>query len=264
MSGILENKVAIVTGGGTGIGKGIAIRYANEGAKVAVTGRRLEKLEDTIGSIKASGKEGIAIPGDVSKPADIKRTISEVLSKWGRIDILVNNAAIEGEGGTLFDITDEMWDQIYSVNTRSVFIMTREVAKVMIEKEIAGKIINISSITSKTPPIHCSAYASAKAAVNTLTVCSALDLGEYGINVNCICPGLIATPMLETLDARMAAQGKITMTDLSEIMIASGRLMKRRIGQPDDIAKVAVFLASDASEYVSGQVINVCGGLETH
>jgi len=259
-----EGKAAIVTGAGTGIGRGTAVRLAREGASIAAVGRRIEKVEETINEIKSFNGKGIAIGGDVSKKSDVEKIVRRTLEEFGKIDMLINNAGIEGASGSLLDVTEEYWDKIYGVNVRSVFLMTKAVANVMIEKKIKGKIVNISSIVSKTPPIRCSAYASSKAALNTFTICSSYDLGEYGINVNAICPGLIETPMLERLDKNMEAKSGMTMTNLAEIMIMSGRLPKRRIGQPEDIAGVVAFLVSDDADYMTGQVINVCGGIETH
>ena len=259
-----EGKIAIVTGAGTGIGRGIAIGLAREGAYIAAVGRRIEKVEETINEIKSFGGRGIAIKGDVSKKSDIENVVKKTLEKFGKIDILVNNAGTEGAGGPLLDIKEEYWDEIYNVNVRSVFLMTKAVAKAMIEKTIKGKIVNISSIVSKTPPIRCSAYASSKAALNTFTICSSYDLGEYGINVNAICPGFIETPMFERLDKHMETSSGMSARNLTEIMIMSGRLPKRRIGQPEDIAGVVAFLVSDDADYMTGQVINVCGGIETH
>ena len=257
-------KTVIVTGAGTGIGKATAIRLAKEGAGIAAVGRRAEKVEETIKEINSFGGKGIAIGGDIGKKNDIENIVKKTVAEFGKIDILVNNAAIEGRSSNLIDMTEEHWDEIYNINVRGVFLMTRAVARVMIEKDIKGKIVNISSIVSKTPPIRCSAYASAKAALNTFTICSSNDLGPYGINVNAICPGLIETPMLDRLDNQMSANSGITARDLANIMIASGRLPKGRIGQPEDIANVVSFLVSDDAEYMTGQVINVCGGVETH
>ncbi len=264
MSGKLEGRVALITGGGTGIGRGIASCFAEEGAIVYVMGRRIEKLEETIREIKTKGKKAYAVAGDVSNNNDINNITDEILKNHGKIDILVNNAGIEGEAGAVNETTEEMWDRIYSINIRGVFLMTKAVSQIMIEKKTAGRIINMSSITSKNPPTRCSAYASSKAAVNVFTFCAAADLGQYGINVNCICPGMIKTPMLENIDNSMRAEGKMGMTDIAEIMISTGRLPKGRIGEPDDIGKVAVFFAGDDCEYVTGQVLNVCGGITSH
>ncbi|OGL38984.1 MAG: hypothetical protein A3C43_08870 [Candidatus Schekmanbacteria bacterium RIFCSPHIGHO2_02_FULL_38_11] len=257
-------KVAIITGAGTGIGKATAIRLAKEGAAIAAVGRRADKVEETIKEIKSLDGKGMAISGNIGEKVDVENIVKKTLNEFGKIDILVNNAAIEGKSSNLLEMTDEQWDEIYNINLRGVFFMTRAVAKAMVEKSIKGKIVNISSIVSKTPPIKCSAYASAKAALNTFTICSSNDLGAHGINVNAICPGLIETPMLDRLDNQMSASSGITAHDLAEIMIASGRLPKGRIGQPEDIANVVSFLVSDDAEYMTGQVINVCGGVETH
>src|SRR3989338_5897261 len=141
-----EGKIAIVTGAGTGIGRGIAIGLAREGAYIAAVGRRIEKVEETINEIKSFNGKGIAISGDVSKKGDVEDIVKKTLEKFGKIDMLINNAGIEGAGGPLLDIKEEYWDEIYNVNVRSVFLMTKAVAKAMIEKTIKGKIVNISSI----------------------------------------------------------------------------------------------------------------------
>ncbi|RMF94376.1 MAG: SDR family oxidoreductase [Candidatus Schekmanbacteria bacterium] len=260
----LKNRVALITGGGTGIGKGIAKCFCDEGAIVYVMGRRLEKLEDTVNELNSDQGKAFAIQGDVSKKEDIERVTKEILNKEGKIDILVNNAGIEEKPEAVYEMSEASWDKIFSVNIKGVFLMTKAVSKIMIDKKIKGKIINISSITSKNPPTRCSAYASSKAAVNIFTFCAAADLGQFGINVNCICPGMIQTPMLESIDNNLRSEGKMGMTDIAEIMISTGRLPKGRIGQPEDIGKVAVFLASDDSEYMTGQVLNVCGGITSH
>jgi len=259
-----DGKVAVVTGAGTGIGRAIATRLAKEGAYISAIGRRIEKIEETVKAIKNSGGRGIAIKGDISKKEDIEGIVKKTIDEFGKIDFLINNAGTEGKAMNLLEMSEEYWDEIYNINVRGVFLMTRAVAKVMIEKNIKGKIVNISSVVSKSPPIRCSAYASSKAALNVFTICSSNDLGEYGINVNAICPGFIETPMLDRLDKEMEKHSGMTARNLTEIMIASGRLPKRRIGQPEDIANVVAFLVSDDADYMTGQVINVCGGVATH
>src|SRR3990167_451782 len=174
-------KVAIITGAGTGIGKATAIRLAKEGAAIAAVGRRADKVEETIKEIKSLDGKGMAISGNIGEKVDVENIVKKTLNEFGKIDILVNNAAIEGKSSNLLEMTDEQWDEIYNINLRGVFFMTRAVAKAMVEKSIKGKIVNISSIVSKTPPIKCSAYASAKAALNTFTICSSNDLGAHGI-----------------------------------------------------------------------------------
>lgn len=238
----LKNKVAIVTGSSRGIGKAIALAFAREGAKVVVNYVRSEdKAKELVKRIEALNSMGMAIKADVSKPEEVENMVNRVREKFGRIDILVNNAGI---GAHLVKGSDiEKWDKIMDVNLKGVFLCCRAVAKVML-KQKSGSIINISSIGGIRAGISSLYYSVSKAGVIMLTKCLALELAPY-VRVNSIAPGYIKTPMM----ARTLSEEEIIKS-----------IPLRRLGTPEDVANVAVFLASSDSDHITGQVIAVDGG----
>ncbi len=252
MNGRLKDKVALVTGSSRGIGRAIALAFAREGAKVCVNYvRSKEKAEEVADKIRSMNGEVLVVKADVAVKEEAKELIDRVVEKFGRIDILVNNAGVLYRG-TILKMDDEEFQRMLDVNVKGIIYCSREAAKHMINNRY-GKIINISSvagvgtsITDTTP------YAITKAAVVMLTKRMAFELGEYGINVNAIAPGAIETEMLyygRTLEEAKAI-----------IELARQRSVLKRIGKPEDIANIAVFLASDESSFITGQVIVADGG----
>lgn len=248
----LKNKVAVVTGSTSGIGVGIANVFAAEGAKVVVTGRREERGQMVVDAITEEGGKAVYFYSDVSKPESIKELLENTVTKFGKLDILVNNAANVGlPDGTVEEVSLEMWDDIMISDLRSTFVATKEVIPLM-RKNGKGSIVNIGSMASCAGDLGATAYASAKAGVNILTQSTAVQYGKENIRCNCIRPGLIVTP-----------QNDAVIPDLLKEIFLSNILVNR-YGAPEDIANLALYLASDESEYVTGQIMDVDGGSNAH
>jgi len=243
----LKVEKAIVTGGGQGLGKEMALALAEAGADVAVVQRRLEMGEQTAAEIKKLGRKGIAIKGDVSKEEDVKKVVETVKREFGRIDICVNNAGI-ANWKAAEDMTLEEWREMIDINLTGVFLCCKWVGREMI-KQKKGSIINISSISGyivNVPQKQCH-YNAAKAAVHHLTKSLALEWAAYNVRVNAICPGYFMTPLLRLADKKILDEW------------ASYTPMKR-IADPSEIKGLCVFLASKASTYVTGSAIIIDGG----
>ena len=251
MSPVLKDKVAIITGGGRGIGKAFALRFAEEGAKIFIPDISLERAESVVKEIKAIGGEAAAMEVDISDESATKRMAEEVIRLYGRVDILVNNAAIYyGINVKPWDAwTVEEWDRIFDVNVRGTWLCCKVIAPLMI-KQAQGKIINIASDVIKSPDAQFFlAYSLSKAAVYTLSQCLANALGPSGINVNTIGPGYTAS------EASLAQDGS---AKLFESVVAAQPIKRRE--EPEDIVGTAVFLASKDSDFITGQLILVDGG----
>ena len=243
----LRDRVALVTGGGRGIGRSCAVALAGEGAHVAIGDVDPTLLEDALDAIEAAGAEGAAFEMDVTDRQQIDRVVDAVCDRFGRIDILVNNAGIY-EILSFEEITEEQWDRLLAVNLKGVFLCSQAVVGRM-KVQRGGRIINMSSSAGKTGGVLCGAhYAVSKAGIISLTKSLAREVGPYGITVNAIAPGRIATPMI-------AAASE----EENEAMRRQTPL--RRLGTPADVAQAVVFLASDAADYITGEVIDVNGGL---
>jgi 3-oxoacyl-[acyl-carrier protein] reductase len=243
----LKGKVAIVTGSGQGIGREIALAFAREGAKVVVTDVT-DKIHEVVKEIESSGSEALAIKVDVSSNKDTEEMAKKTLEKFGRIDILVNNAGIF-PFKPLTEMREEDWDKVLAVNLKGTFLCTKAVLPAMINQKY-GKIISISSIAGTVVGfpklVH---YCASKAGIVGFTRGAALDLAEHGINVNAIAPGPIETP-----GATASVGGKEAFQQFVQA------IPLKRLGQPIDIANLAVFLASDDSSFITGQCIVADGG----
>ncbi len=250
----LKGKVAIVTGGGRGIGKFIAEGLAEAGADLVVASRKVQKCEEACTDFKALGVKTLAVKCDTSSEEDIKNLVDTAMKEFGKIDILVNNAGITWGAPTLQFPLDK-WDKIFAVNVRGVWVLSQMVANVMKEKG-GGKIINISSIFGSRGSIEeghpAVAYNPSKAAIEVLTKNLAVKLARHKIYVNCIAPGFFRTDMMEYIF-------KPEMTAILDIMI--GQIPLHMYGEADHIKALAVFLASQASNFVTGAVIPLDGGL---
>lgn len=249
----LKGKVAIVTGSTSGIGVGIAKLYAAEGAKVVICGRRKEKGQTVVDEIIAAGGEASYHFMDITVIESVKELIDDTAQKYGKIDILVNNAANVGlKDGRVDELTLEMWDAIFESDIRGTFYATKCVLPYMQENENGGSIINIGSMASCNGDLGSTAYACAKSGVDMLTKYTALQYGKSKIRCNCVRPGLIVTPENEA---------KVPQA-LKDIFLSN--IMVDRYGCPEDIGHMCVYLGSDESAYVTGQVVNVDGGMNSH
>ena len=249
----LQNKVIIVTGSTSGIGIGIAKLCAKEGAKVVVCGRRAEKGQVVVDQIKKEGGEAVFHFFDITKLETIESLIKDTYEMFGHIDVLINNAAnVALKDGRVDELTVEMWDAIFESDMRGTFYATKTVLPYLEKNEKGVSIINIGSMASTNGDLSSTAYACAKAGVDMLTLSTALQYGKKNIRCNCIRPGLIVTP---ENDAHVPQFLKDIFLD---------NIMVNRYGCPEDIGNLAVFFASDESEYVTGQIINVDGGMNSH
>jgi NAD(P)-dependent dehydrogenase (short-subunit alcohol dehydrogenase family) len=251
MSQVLKNKVAIITGGGRGIGKALALRYAEEGAKILIPDINLEWAEETAEGIKAKGGEAAAILTDVSDEKATQEMAKKVEQLYGQVDILVNNAGIwQGVEAVPWDTwTVADWDRIFEVNVKGMWLCCKAIAPLMV-RQSSGKIINMASIVARVPAGQLFLpYACSKGAVYTLTHALARALGPSGINVNAIAPGLVSTE---------ASLSKADIDKIYEGAISEASIRRRE--EPGDLVGLAVFLASAESDFISGQVICVDGG----
>ena len=249
----LKGKVAIVTGSTSGIGIGIARLYAAEGAKVVICGRRQEKGQAVVDRIVSEGGEASYHFMDITDLSSIEKLFADTVEKYGKIDILVNNAAnVALKDGRIDELTVEMWDAIFQSDLRGTFYATKCVLPYMEKNEKGGSIINIGSMASCSGDLGSSAYACAKAGVDMLTQATSLQFGKKNIRCNCVRPGLIVTP---ENDAYVADAVKKVFLDNIEV---------NRYGCPEDIGHMCVYLGSDESEYFTGQVVTVDGGLNSH
>lgn len=249
----LKGKVAIVTGSTSGIGIGIAKLYAAEGAKVVICGRREEKGKEVVDAIVKDGGEAMYHFMDITATESIEKLMEDTAKEYGKIDILVNNAANVGlKDGRVDELTLEMWDNVFQSDVRGTFYATKCVIPYMQKNENGGSIINIGSMASCGGDLGSTAYACAKAGVDMLTQSTALQYGKSGIRCNCVRPGLIVTPQNEAYVPQA----------LKDIFLSN--IMVNRYGCPEDIGHLCVFLGADESAYVTGQIMNVDGGLNAH
>jgi len=244
--GRLEGRIALVTGGGRGIGRAIALALAREGAKVAVNYRTSSKEADEVAEeIRKLGSEALVVQADVSQAASARSLVSQVIEKWGRLDILVNNAGITRDK-TLRKLTDEDWHEVIQTNLNSVYYTVSAAQSIMVEQKY-GRIINISSFVGQAGNFGQTNYAASKGGIIAFTKSAAQELAKYNITINALAPGFTQTDMLAQVPENV--QEKI----LAKIPMG-------RFGTAEEIAKAVLFLAADA-DYITGQQINVNGGI---
>jgi NAD(P)-dependent dehydrogenase (short-subunit alcohol dehydrogenase family) len=244
----LKDKCAIITGASTGIGAAIATAYAQAGAKVVINYEPGTTAPDEmLAKIKADGGQAIAVAADISDVAQHHLLIDAALNTYGRLDILVNNAAVLG-GGQFFGVTEETWDRTNHINLKGPYFLTQAITKLMVERETKGRIINVTSTHAFRPNKIYTVYTISKAGLEMLTRSLALELAEFGITVNSVVPGAVNTAMSgfhNTPERRQKAADKVPLG---------------RGGEPDDLVGAALFLASDGAEYITGADIKVNGG----
>lgn len=258
----LGRKVVLVTGAAGSIGKGIVRGFAGEKAKLFITDLLEEPLRELRDEINSMGCICEFYPADVTDASEVRSAVSEAVSKLGgRIDILVNTAGVAGTG-RVEDISEEEWDKIFAVNCRGTFLFIREVVPVM-KRQRYGRIINFSSKSGKTGSALMSPYSAAKAAIIGLTQSLAHELAEFGIAVNCLCPGIVeGTGMWNGVAAGYTGEMGLSM---EEVMAKfSAKIPLGRLAKIDDVVAVTLFLASRGADYLTGQAINVSGGREMH
>ena len=248
----LSGSVALVTGSGQGIGRAIALELAGHGATVVVNEINIDLAEEVCDEIKTNNGNAFPVQADVSVGEEVAAMVAQIITACGKIDILINNAGIspknDGNKILLLDIEEKDWEHVLNVNLKSVFLCTKAVAKEMI-KQKKGQIVNISSMSAKSANTGPAAahYCASKAGVNNLTIASARELIAHGIRVNAVAPGVAQTPM------RVGTSGKYNEILLKQIPMG-------RFGLPEEIARAVVFLASEESSYITGEILDVNGG----
>ena len=250
---MLNGKSALITGGGRGIGRAIALEFARNGARVAVAARTAEQVEQVASEI---GADAIALVCDVSDPESVARMFSDMRERFGNADILVNNAGV-AESATLVNTTDELWHRHLSINLSGTFYCTRAAVVSMLKKGW-GRVINIASIAGKSGAPYIAAYSASKHGVLGLTRSAALELATTGITVNAICPGYVDTDMVTRgVEQITAKTGRTADEALDSLKKMSPQ---NRLVTPEEVAAIALLLASDAGRGINGQGINVDGG----
>jgi NAD(P)-dependent dehydrogenase (short-subunit alcohol dehydrogenase family) len=257
---LLKDRVAMITGGGRGIGRGVALRFAREGAKLALVDIEQAHLDESAAELEKSvaGAEFIALRGDVSESADVQRCFDATAERFGRLDILVNNAGIGNPPLPIVDMPEEAWDRTLDVNLKSVFLCSKLAARQFIAQGGGGRVISVASQAGKTGYAYLTPYCASKAGIVLFTQAFAKEVAPHGITVNCVCPGTIDTPLLRgPLEERGVKLEDVVKGIFPPIALS-------RLGTPADVAKIITFLASDEADYMTGQAINITGGQEMH
>jgi len=254
----LLGRVAIVTGGGKGIGRAISLLFAREGADISLAARSTDLMGDVAHEIKALGRRALVNTTDITKVEQVEMMVKRTYEEFGKIDILVNNAGIAGPTAYAYEITPEEWDETFDVNLKGAFLCCRAVVPVMI-KQGGGRIINIASMTGKRPLPMRTPYCATKMGMIGFTRSLASELGKFDINVNAICPGAVEGPRIEMVIRNAAKAENVTEEEVRKRFLSASPL--GRMVSAEDVARLAVFLASDDSENMTGQDINVTAGV---
>jgi NAD(P)-dependent dehydrogenase (short-subunit alcohol dehydrogenase family) len=258
---LLKDKVSLITGGGRGIGRSIAFRFAREGARVAILGRNREQIEAVAGEISQTGMECLPVRGDISRKTDIMNVFENVRKHLGNIHILVNNAGLSertagGNPSPVVSYDDQIWEKIIRVNLTGTYLCTKAVLPGMIQQRY-GRVINISSIGGRIGMENGAGYSASKHAILGFTKSLALEVARYGITANVICPGPVNTETLAKRIDYLAAERNIPKEQVAGSFNLQGRLL-----DPDEIAVFTVFLASDLGKGITGETITIAGGMD--
>lgn len=249
----MNNKVALITGASSGIGRATAELFAEKGARVAVAARRQDELDSLVADIEARGGNAIAIKTDVSVSADVERMVTHTIDAFGRLDYAVNNAGIEGRWAGITDLDEDEWDRVLGINLKGTFLCMKHQARAMLAIGATGSIVNVGSVNSFLGFPTGSAYCTSKHGLIGLTTSVSAELASQGIRVNLVCPGIVDTPMhrraREALGDEVYDQGVLPSVHL------------KRAGQPQEIAQAIVFLCSDEASYITGTTLTPDGGL---
>jgi 3-oxoacyl-[acyl-carrier protein] reductase len=247
----LANKVAIITGAGSGIGEVTAKLFANEGASVVLVGRNVDKLNRVVSEMKKNGKDAVAIRGDITDEGEVQTVSEQAIRQFGRIDILVNNAATISDPMQFHETHDKVWNELIGTNLIGTFRMTRAVLPSMMERK-SGSIVNISSVAGMKAieKVPLAVYNTTKAGIIMFTKSIALEYAQYSIRCNCVCPGTVRSPFLQPY-----------LEDEKARTFLSGSQPLGRIGEPQDVAPAILYFASDETSWVTGTVLIVDGGI---
>lgn len=246
----LQDKVALVTGSSQGIGRAIAVRFAREGAAVVINYNRGAKgAEEALAEVEAVGGRGLIVQADLGQVEDIRRLVNTAVKHFGRLDILVNNAGLETHA-PFWEVEEADYDKVLNVNLKGVFFATQAFVQQLLPQQRRGKVVNVSSVHEELPFPNFTAYCVSKGGVKMLMRNLGVELGPLGININNIAPGAIETPINTKL-----------LNDPTKLNALLGQIPLGRLGQPHDVASLAVFLASEESNYVTGSTFYVDGGL---
>ena len=250
MSKELEKKVALITGGTTGIGRDTAVLFAKAGAKVVFSGRREVEGNETLNLVRAAGGDGHFIKSDVSKSADVESLVQKTIEKYGRLDVAVNNAGIEGVWAPLVEQTEENWDQVQNINLKGVWLSMKYEILQMLKQGGGGAIVNMSSVAGLIGAAGAGVYVASKHGVLGLTKSAAIEYAAHCIRVNAVCPAVIETPMAERAFGEPAVNKR--MLSLHPL---------GRFGKPMEVAEAVLWLCSDKSSFTTGQYLGINGGL---
>lgn len=253
----LHNKIAVITGGGRGIGRAIALAYAREGADLVLASRSKEALEETRAMVEALGRKAVAVPTDIRQEESVRNLVEQTISAFGRIDILVNNSGIGGPSATLWEISPTDWEETFAVNVTGTYLCCRAFLPTMIERR-SGCIVILSSMTGKRPLYGRTPYAASKMALIGLTRTLAWEVGPYGIRVNAISPGPVEGERIEWVIRKQAEARDISVEEARRQFTSSSPL--GRLIPASNVADAAVFLASDKAVSITGEDLNVSAG----